>query len=50
MVIYTTQKAGNEEYLYHFFDIGGADSHPVRRIDDVYVVEGLDFRFDGIMN
>ena len=51
LLIYTTDKGGQEEYLYHFFDIGkGATSRPVRRVEDVYVVEGLEMTFAGIMN
>ena len=38
-------------HLYHFFDIGqGATSRPVRRVEDVYIVEGLEMTFAGIMN
>ncbi len=50
LLIYTTDKGGQEEYLYHFFDIGEGASRPVRRIKDVYVVEGLEMTFDGIIN
>ncbi len=51
LLIYTTEKGGQPEYLYHFFDIGqGATSRPVRRVEDVYVVEGLEMTFAGIMN
>ena len=51
LLIYTTDKGGEQEYLYHFFDIGdrGA-SRPVRRIEDVYVVEDLEMTFNGINN
>ncbi len=51
LLIYTTDKGGQEEYLFHFFDIGppGA-SRPVRRVGDVFVIEGLEMTFYGIMN
>ena len=49
LLIYTTDKGGQVEYLFHFFDIGD-ESRPVRRIEDVYVVEGLEMTFAGIMN
>ena len=50
LLIYTAAKEGEQEYVYHFFDIGEGASRPVRRIEDVYVVEGLEMTFDGIMN
>ncbi len=50
LLIYTAVKEGEEEYLFHFFDIGEGASRPVRRIKDVYVVEGLEMTFYGIMN
>ena len=51
LLIYTTNKAGEPEYLYHFFDIGDRGAgRPVRRIEDVYVVEGLEMNFAGIQN
>ena len=50
LLIYTAAKEGEQEYVYHFFDIGEGASRPVRRIKDVYVVEGLEMTFDGIMN
>ena len=49
-IIYHTMKEGQEEYLFHFFDIGRGASRPVRRVGDVYVVEGLEMTSDGIMN
>ena len=51
LLIYTTDKAGEQQYLYHFFDIGDRGAgRPVRRVEDVYVVEGLEMNFGGIMN
>ena len=51
LLIYTTDKGGQQQCLYHFFDIGNRGaSRPVRRIEDVYVVEGLEMNFEGIMN